>query len=119
MTMSMYAIVYCLREWLLMPSSLSLFFIDGWAVEVLQVASLLMVLDVLKSVYVTYRSSYQEDLDILKIKFLIPACILLAVALHPQFERGTAYSICWTMYLYLDVLALMPQVVMMARGNGK
>lgn len=119
MTMSMYALVYCLREWLMLPSSLSAVFMDGWAVEVLQVASLLMVFDVLKSVFITYRSSYQEDLDILNIKFLIPACILLAVLLHPQFSRGSMYSICWTAYLHLDVMALMPQVAMMAHGNGK
>merc|ERR1719197_1292426 len=58
MTMIMYAIVYVLREWLLMPSSLSLHFLDQWATEVLQLASLFMVFDVLKSIFVTYRSSY-------------------------------------------------------------
>lgn len=119
MTMIMYAIVYVLREWLLMPPSFSLLHIDGWAVEVLQLASLLMVLDVLKSIFVTYRSSYQEDLDVLKIMYLIPACLILAAPLHPQFRQGTWYSICWTGYLHLDCLALLPQVVMMARGNGR
>merc|ERR1719456_1792934 len=110
--MIMYAIVYVLREWLLLPSSLSLPFIDAWAVEVLQLASLLMVLDVLKSIFVTYRNSYQEDLDVLKVKYLIPGCILLAAPLHPQFRQGLSYSVTWTAYLHLDCLSLMPQVVM-------
>merc|ERR1719453_1187218 len=78
-----------------------------------------MVLDVVYSVFVTYHKSYQEDLDILHVKYLIPACIMIATVLHPQFPQGTLFSICWTTYLYLDCLALMPQVVMMTRGAGK
>merc|ERR1719198_1395132 len=30
-----------------------------------------------------------------------------------------AYSYVWTSYLYMDALALVPQIVMMARGGGK
>jgi len=86
---------------------------------VLQLASLLMVLDVVRSVSMTYRKSYQEDLDVLHVKYLIPSCVVLAVVLHPQFSQGTWFSFCWTTYLYLDCLALMPQVVMMTRGAGK
>merc|ERR1719453_1826428 len=78
-----------------------------------------MVLDVVYSVFVTYHKSYQEDLDILHVKYLIPACIMIATVLHPQFPQGTLFSFCWTTYLYLDCLALMPQVVMMTRGAGK
>merc|ERR1719299_901 len=43
----------------------------------------------------------------------------LAVLVHPSFSQGFVYSYCWTTYLYLDVIALVPQVVMMARGGGK
>jgi len=119
MTMVMYALVYLLRLMMVVPDKLSLVFLDGWTIEVLQLASLLMVLDVVRSVSMTYRKSYQEDLDVLHVKYLIPSCVVLAVVLHPQFSQGTWFSFCWTTYLYLDCLALMPQVVMMTRGAGK
>merc|ERR1719428_2243671 len=116
MTMTMYAVTYSMREVLLMPQMNS---VDEWAVEALSMSSLLMVLDVLRSVFVKYRSSYQEDLDILSFRYLIPACIALAVVLRPSFQEGPWYAFCWTACLYLDVMALMPQVVMMGKGNGK
>lgn len=119
MTMVMYAIVYFLRLFMVCPDQLSVVYLDGWAVEALQIASLLMVLDVVHSVFITYRKSYQEDLDVLHIKYLIPTCVVLAAILHPQFHQGTWFSFSWTTYLYHDCLALMPQVVMLTRGAGK
>jgi len=118
MTMVMYAVVYFLREILLLPP-LTLEALDMWAVEVVYLTSLLMVLDILRSIFVTYRSSYQEEWDLLRVKYLIPACIVFAAVLHPSFREGAWYSFCWTACLYLDVLALMPQVVMMSRSGGK
>jgi len=119
MTMVMYSLVYFLRLLMVVPDKVSLVFLDGWTIELLQVGSLLMVVDVVRSVLVTYRKSYQEDLDVLHAKYLIPSCVVLAAVLHPQFRQGTFFSFCWTTYLYLDCLALMPQVVMMTRGAGK
>jgi len=120
MTMAMYALVYVLRVIEVAPDNLSLATdLDGWTIEVLQVASLLMVLDVVRSVFVTYRKSYQEDLDVLHVKYLMPSCVVIAAVLHPQFRAGAWFSFCWTMYLHHDCLALMPQVVMMTRGAGK
>merc|ERR1719359_1009955 len=74
---------------------------------------------VLFAIFKTYRASYQADMDVLKIKYLIPGCLLLALVLHPNFKRGHLYSLSWTVSFYIDTLALLPQVVMMQRGNGK
>lgn len=116
MTMVMYAVAYSLREVLLLPKQNS---VDEWAVEALSMSSLLIVLDVLSSVFIKYKNSYQEDLDVLNCKYLIPACVSLAMILHPSFQEGPWYSFFWTTCLYVDVMALMPQVVMMGKGNGK
>jgi hypothetical protein len=118
MTLAMYALVYLLRQLLLLPP-FSLKYLDMWAVETLSLTSLIFVLDILRSVYVTYKDSYQQDCDVLHVKYLIPSCIFLAIVLHPSFEEGTWYSFCWTACLYLDVMALMPQVVMMGRAGKK
>lgn len=119
MTMVMYSLVYFLRLFMVVPDKLSLVFLNGWIIEVLQVGSLLMVVDVVRSVLVTFRKSYQEDLDVMHVKYLVPSCVVLAGVIHPHFSQGSGFSFCWTTYLYLDCLALMPQVVMMTRGAGK
>merc|ERR1719335_1331719 len=87
--------------------------------EVLQMSSMLMSWTVLIAIFKTYRTSYQDDLDVLKVKYLIPGCLLLALVLHPNFKRGVVYSLSWTISFYIDTLALLPQVVMMQRGGGK
>jgi len=119
MTIAMYVIVFVMRQYLLMPSEWSLLMIDGWTVEVLQVPSILIAFDILRSVLQTHRSTYQDDLDVLSIKYIIPACVVLAVVLHPHFAQGEWHSVLWTVYLYLDVCSLLPQIVMMAKSSGK
>jgi len=120
MTMIMYAVVYSIRVWLSMP--------ENWNWSITQVnldssfglISLLLVLDILRSVFVTHRSTYNYDLDVLNVKYLIPGCFLLATLLRPHFHSWTTvYGFVWSSCLYMDVLALMPQVAMMSRGGGK
>jgi len=120
MTIAMYAITYILRFVLVVPD-LRWEALDEWTVKAMSLASLLMVFDVLRSVFVTYQSTYQKDLDVMEIKYLIPGCLVFAAILHPDLTLwgGVFYSFSWTSCLYLDVMALMPQVVMMAKGGGK
>lgn len=93
--------------------------IDGMALEFLQTVNLCLVYTVLWSIFKTYRNSYQADLDVLKVKYLLPGCVMLAAVLHPRFRQGLMYSLSWTASFYVDVLALLPQVVMTHRGKGK
>jgi len=120
MTMLMYAACYTLRIWLNLPGSWSFNFMELELEASFGIFSLLLVLDCLRSIFVTHRSSYQEDLDVLHVKYLIPGCFVLALLLHAQFHTWSAsFGYMWSSCLYMDVLALMPQVVMMARGDGK
>lgn len=118
MSIGTYAIVYTLRQFLLVPS-FTWYELDSWTVEVLQLPSIVIVFDVLRSVFVTHKKSYDEELDVVSMKCLVPGCVIAAVLVCPRLAPGLLYSICWSIYIYLDVFALMPQVVMMARGGGK
>jgi hypothetical protein len=120
MSVIMFALTYSIREF-------EAFFIaqvnwkdmDNVFLEILQISAMLMSWTVLFAIFKTYRSSYQEDIDVLKVKYLIPGCVLLGLVLHPNFKRGQLYSLTWSTSFYIDTLALLPQVVMMQRGNGK
>jgi hypothetical protein len=118
MSIAMYAIVFVCRQYLLMPER-SWLLIDGWTVEALQIPSVLIVMHILYSVFKTHRSTYQEELDVLKITYIVPGCIALAIILHPHFQDGEWHSFLWTSYLYMDVFSLLPQIVMMAKSGGK
>lgn len=113
MTVGMYSLVYTLRQIMLLPP-LTLLAIDGWAIELLQLPSILIVFYSLRSVFMTHRSSYQEEDDWLKMQYLVPVCVVLALIISPQFEPGPLFSFFQATYMYLDMVALMPQVVMMS-----
>jgi len=120
MTMLMYAAVYTVRIGLNMPDSWNFSFMELELEASFGIISLLLVLDCLRSIFVTHRSTYQDDLDVLHVKYLLPGCFVLAIMLRVQFHAWTTlHSYMWSSCLYMDVLALMPQVVMMARGGGK
>lgn len=120
MTMLMFALSYTLREFeTIITLTMNRLTFDGAALETLQLQSIPLTGLILWSIFGTYRRSYQEDLDVLKVKYLIPGCVALGLVLHPFFMQGRTYSLCWTISFYVDVLALLPQVVMMSRGNGK
>jgi hypothetical protein len=120
MSMIMFTLTYSIREY-------ETFFLakvnwkekDNDLLEVLQMSSMFMSWMVLFAIFKTYRASYQADMDVMKVQYLIPGCIFLAIVLHPNFKRGQWYSVTWSASFYIDTLALLPQVVMMQRGNGK
>eukprot|EP00746_Dinoflagellata_sp_MGD_P166040 gnl/MRDRNA2_/MRDRNA2_95678_c0_seq1.p1 gnl/MRDRNA2_/MRDRNA2_95678_c0~~gnl/MRDRNA2_/MRDRNA2_95678_c0_seq1.p1 ORF type:complete len:330 (+),score=50.52 gnl/MRDRNA2_/MRDRNA2_95678_c0_seq1:86-1075(+) len=129
MTFIMYTMVYFSRILLALPRDKDGFIgIPGVTAELkdvdldatLGVCSFLLVLDVLKSVFWTHCKTYQAELDILKAWYLLPACWTLSLLVRPHFSAWSfTYGYCWSSTLYMDVLALMPQVVMMAQSGGK
>lgn len=120
MTMIMFTITYLLREWeSLMMAKQIISTVDGIAMETLQISSVVLCLNVTWMVFMTYRKTYDEEMDVLSVKHLLPGCVLLSLVIHPSFSHGWLYSFNWTVSFYIDVLALLPQVVMMSRGAGK
>jgi hypothetical protein len=119
-TLIMFAISYGLRqcEALVMSTRYKLT-MRAIALEILQFASIPLVACLVWAVFRTFRDTYQESLDKLKVKYLLPACVALAFVLTPKFKQGELYSYCWTISFYVDVLALLPQVVMMSTSPGK
>merc|ERR1719265_2534725 len=120
MTMIMFVLTYLLREWeSVMMVQQIISSADGIALEMLQLSSFALCLNVTWMVFITYRKSYDEEMDVMSVKHLVPGCFILSLVIHPSFQQGWLYSFTWTVSFYIDVLALLPQVVMMSRGAGK
>merc|ERR1719313_1817476 len=119
--MVMYAFTYFCRMGLSYPSSFTVQGLQNADVDItLGWVSFVLVLDILKSVFVTHRKTYQAELDVFKAWYLIPCCWTVSLLVRPHFHSWTfQYGYCWSSTLYMDVLALMPQVVMMSKAGGK
>eukprot|EP00929_Paragymnodinium_shiwhaense_P064995 TRINITY_DN3262_c0_g3_i1.p1 TRINITY_DN3262_c0_g3~~TRINITY_DN3262_c0_g3_i1.p1 ORF type:complete len:349 (-),score=82.43 TRINITY_DN3262_c0_g3_i1:90-1058(-) len=114
----MYFVVYVLRQYVMLPA-FTWIELDNWLTTILQMPQIFLTGAVLHLIYNVHRSSYQESLDVVKAWQLVPACVLLSLPLHPFFREGFAFSYEFGCYMWLDVLALLPQVIMMAQGAGK
>merc|ERR550537_1310083 len=99
--MLMFALSYILRECeTVITLTMSRLTFDGAALEILQLQSVPLTCLIIWSVFITHHNSYQEDLDVLKVKYLVPGCLGLALVLHPSFKQGVLYSLCWTTSFY-------------------
>merc|ERR1719258_516277 len=85
-TMILQALALCFR----LSSTL---FLDGYLpldktgdmfYQLVDVCSLLMVLHLLRCVYKSHISTYDQDFDTMDIKNMVIACVALAVIVHPD-----------------------------------
>jgi len=118
-TVIILAMIFPNRMWEFFPRSRREMSADNCVAEIASLAAFLLVCEILVCVFRTHRDSYQEDLDVVKVKHVVPACAVLSLVLHPFFQQGFFHSYLWTFGFYLEVVALLPQVVMMAKGDGK
>jgi len=113
-TMIMQALALCFR----LSSTL---FLDGYLpldktgdmmYQIVDVCSLLMVLHILQCIYKSHRPSYEQEFDTMDVKNMVIGCVALAVMIHPDLNDWAAFDIAWTVSLYLDTVAMLPQLFM-------
>jgi len=113
-TMILQALALCFR----LSSTL---FLDGYLpldktgdmmYQIVDVASLLMVLHILQCIYKTHKHSYDQEFDTMDVKNMVIGCVALAVVIHPDLNDWAAFDIIWTVSLYLDTVAMLPQLFM-------
>lgn len=86
--------------------------------QVLDLCTMMVAMYLIHSCAVTHRSSYQEKYDGVEIKPLIMLCALLAVLVHPDLNDRPLFDVAWTTSLYIDSVAMLPQLWMMTSAGG-
>jgi len=90
-----------------------------WIYQVCDVLSLLLVLQILFSVFVARKGSYQSHIDTLDLRNLIMGAVALAILVHPDLIDWVPFDILWTVHLYIDAIAMLPQLWMISKAGGK
>merc|ERR1719284_1186310 len=90
-----------------------------WIYQVGDVLSLLLVFQILFYIFVAYKGSYQSSEDTLDVRNLIMVAFVLAVVVHPSLNAWTPFDILWTAHLYVDAIAMVPQLWMISKASGK
>jgi len=104
-----FTIDYIFRATVVPPFNIKAFCF--WGLKLLDMISLFLILDVLRCVFITYSKTYQKDFDHFKAKYVILGAVCLAVAYHPSSFSKQPFG--KSLEMYLDTLALLPQIVMM------
>lgn len=85
-----------------------------WLYQAIDVASLLMVLNLLYCVHVRHRGTYQAELD-MGIEVYRAALVLMLVGcfVHGDLNHNVLFDVIWSISLLIDMVALVPQLVLM------
>merc|ERR1719247_2884412 len=90
-----------------------------WIYQVGDVLSLLLVFQILFYIFVAHKGSYQSGEDTLDVRNLIMVAFVLAVVVHPSLNAWTPFDILWTAHLYVDAVAMVPQLWMISKAGGR
>lgn len=92
--------------------------VDGtgdWLYQILDIITLCLILQILHCVFKTHRPSYQEEHDSFNVQVVALGCFVLASLVHPDLNNRPVFDTLWTTALYIDVVAMLPQLSMMAK----
>jgi len=120
-TLEMYVLVFIFR----LASTL---FFDGYlpldssgdfVYQIADIASFMLVLQLLYCVHKTHRHTYLVEHDTLEIWRAVPACGILALAFHGNLNNSLFFDVSWTFSTYVDTIAMFPQLWMLTKIGGE
>ncbi|XP_019462787.1 PREDICTED: ER lumen protein-retaining receptor A-like [Lupinus angustifolius] len=76
----------------------------------IDLTSLLSVLLVIWMIRFKLKSSYIKELDTIKLHYVIVACAVLAIVVHPHTGHFRIYGTFWSFSVYLEAISVLPQL---------
>jgi len=89
-----------------------------WAYQACDITSLMLVFQALFYVHKRYKDTYQEQHDSLPIWNAVLPLMLLATVLHGDLNHNWYFDTVWTTSMYLDTIAMLPQLWMLVQKGG-
>jgi len=90
-----------------------------WIYQVADAVSLVLVAHILFCMHVSHKASYQAAEDTMDVWKMILGASVLAVFLHPCMAHWAPVDILWAAHLYIDAVAMLPQLWMMSKVGGQ
>lgn len=98
-----------------------------WFYHCVEAMSFLAVLLAMYAIFVPLLPTYDEKYDKfgsfkipseLGIVYLVGPCLVLAVLFHPTLNREWLSDTAWTLSMYLEAIAMLPQIYMFQKQAG-
>lgn len=90
-----------------------------WAYQAIDCVGLVVVVANLATVHGHMERSYDKNLDSCSIYWFIVLCAVLAYFIHPHLNNRKLPDITWTNALYLESIAMVPQLFLLTKKGGE
>ena len=80
-----------------------------------EVLATCFALYILYSIYVPFRTSYNQDLDTVKCYYLIAFAAIVAIFFHSNLNRSIFADYGWAFTQYLETVAILSQFVLFTK----
>lgn len=120
-TLILQALSYTLRlsSTLWLPAYVPVDETGEWIYQLTEVIALLLVTKIMYNVFLSRRATYQEEHEIFKARPIAIGCFVLAALVHPDLNSRPLFDTLWATALYIDMVAMLPQLGMIARMGGE
>ncbi|KAI5679936.1 hypothetical protein M9H77_01163 [Catharanthus roseus] len=89
------------------------FHMEGDIHTFLDFATLVATLWVVYMIRYKLKSTYVEELDNMKRRYLVAPCALVALVIHPYTQHARIGRMLWAFCVYLEAISVLPQLRMM------
>lgn len=129
-TLELYAVVFAVRILSIMRHQGYLPYdkTGDWFYHAVECLSFIAVCLSIYSIFFPLLPTYDEKYDLfgnlhipkeLGAVYLLIPCVVLAVIFHPSLNHEWFSDVCWTVSMYLESVAMLPQLYMFQRQAGE
>jgi len=120
-TLQMFAVMYVCRLFSTMQYNgyLPVDRTGDWVYQACEFTALVVCISVLASVHSQHESTYEKENDTCAIWPFVIGCFVLSFLVHPSLNNRRIPDMAWTAALYLESVAMVPQLYMMSKKGGE
>lgn len=120
-TLQLFAVMYCSRLYSTLQYNgyLPVDRSGDWFYQFVEIVSLLLVVSILTTIHSQFDNSYEKSMDTCVIHWFIIGALVVSYFVHPHLNNRAVPDIAWTNALYLEALAMVPQLWMLTKRGGE
>lgn len=120
-TLQLYAVSLCCRLYSTLQYNgyLPVDRSGDWLYQLVDVVALAVVAGLLHTIATKHSDTYMADLDTCKISWFFVGCFILSLFVHPHLNNSLIPDLAWTLALYVETIAMVPQLWLMTKQGGE
>lgn len=90
-----------------------------WLYQFIELVALACAVILIMRVKKIHNESCLVGVDTCNAVVLFVACLLIAIAVHPKLNNSTLPDVLWTLALYVETVAMVPQLFLLTKLGGE